>query len=193
MKCLRYNATTRNIEPELIPCLRRYGLDLVVYNPLAGGLFSGKYSATGADGLPAPPETGRFSDSVGAMGGMYRARYFRSSTFRALAVVEEAVARHAGLTMVETALRWLLHHSALRFAAHGQTAPGANDGIIIGVSSEEQLKANIKALEGGPLPDDVVKALDEAWLISKAESANYWHLDLKYTYDTKEALFGNKG
>jgi aflatoxin B1 aldehyde reductase len=31
-----YNAIQRNIETELIPACRRYGLDLVVYNPIAG-------------------------------------------------------------------------------------------------------------------------------------------------------------
>jgi len=37
-----YNAITRNIESELFVACRRYGLDIVIYNPLAGGLFSGK-------------------------------------------------------------------------------------------------------------------------------------------------------
>lgn len=32
----------RSIEVELIPACQRYGLDVVIYNPLAGGLFSGK-------------------------------------------------------------------------------------------------------------------------------------------------------
>jgi len=33
----RYNAITRMAESELIPTLRRFGLDYVVYNPVAGG------------------------------------------------------------------------------------------------------------------------------------------------------------
>ncbi|MCO5579480.1 hypothetical protein L7F22_033335 [Adiantum nelumboides] len=37
-----YNAMTRAIEEELVPCLRKYGIRLVVYNPLAGGLLTGK-------------------------------------------------------------------------------------------------------------------------------------------------------
>jgi len=45
-------------------------------------------------------------------------------------------------------------------------------------------------LEKGPLPDEVVQALDEAWNVSKADTPNYYHLDLKYTYDTRKALFG---
>lgn len=38
-----YNAITRSLEYELIPACKKYGLDVVVYNPIAGGLFSGKY------------------------------------------------------------------------------------------------------------------------------------------------------
>ncbi|AEO63674.1 uncharacterized protein THITE_2109213 [Thermothielavioides terrestris NRRL 8126] len=171
-----YNAITRAIEPELVVACRRYGLDIVVYNPIAGGLFSGKIKSK--DMVPAE---GRFSDKA-ASGRMYRDRYYRDSTFRALQVVEQAVEK-AGLTMIETALRWVVHHSALRVT-------DGNDGVIIGVSSLEQLEANLTDLEKGPLPDEVVRALDEAWAINKADAPVYWHKELKYTYDTREALFG---
>lgn len=173
-----YNALTRNIEPELLPALRRYGLDVVVYNPLAGGLLSGKIRSKD---MEAAPTEGRFSDTAKS-GRLYRDRYFKESTFRALEVVEKAVGE-AGLGMAEVALRWVVHHSALR-------VKGGNDGVIIGVSSVKQLEENLDHLEKGPLPEGVVKALDEAWKISKAESVNYWHKELKYDYDTREALFG---
>ena len=175
-----YNAITRSIEAELIPACRRYGLDIVIYNPIAGGLFSGKYKTTDI------PTSGRYSDAVGPMGGMYRKRYFKDSTFKALQIVEPAVQK-TGLTMVETALRWCLHHSALNVG--GLDGKG-NDGIIIGVSSFEQLEGNLKDCEKGPLPEEVLKALDEAWVVSKVDQPNYWHLDLRYTYDTRKALFG---
>jgi aflatoxin B1 aldehyde reductase len=127
------------------------------------------------------PASGRFSD-VAASGRLYRDRYFRESTFRALQVIEQAVQK-AGLTMIETALRWVVHHSALKIK-------DGNDGVIIGVSSLEQLDQNLTLLEKGPLPEELVKALDEAWAISKADTAPYWHKELAYTYDTEEALFG---
>jgi len=67
-----------------------------------------------------------------------------------------------------------------------------------------------KDLEKGPLPEEVVKTLDEAWIIAKAgkfsqccrsryarfadisfpESTVYYHGELKYGYDTQKALFG---
>ncbi|KAI6906948.1 Aldo/keto reductase [Hortaea werneckii] len=170
-----YNAITRSIEPELIPACRRYGLDIVVYNPIAGGIFSGKYKSTEV------PEEGRYSDKVGRMGAMYRTRYFKDATFEALRVIEPVVQKH-GLTLLETAFRWLTHHSQLNIKE------GGNDGIIIGVSSEQQLEGNLKDLEKGPLPDEVVKALDEAWMVAKPTTANYWHGEVDYKYDTREAL-----
>ena len=172
-----YNVITRNIEPELLPACRRYGLDVVVYNPIAGGLFSGKIKTK-----DMKPAEGRFSDAHGNTGVRYRDRYFHEGTFNALKVAEDAVAQH-GLTMIETALRWTVHHSGLKVT-------DGNDGIIIGVSSVEQLKENLDHLEKGPLPDGLVKALDQAWHVAKADSPNYWHGDLKYDYDPHQALFG---
>ncbi|KAK3326767.1 NADP-dependent oxidoreductase domain-containing protein [Apodospora peruviana] len=173
-----YNAITRSIETELVQACRRYGLDIVVYNPLAGGLFSGKIKTK--DMVPAE---GRYSDKH-HMGKMYRNRYFNDSTFRGLQVVEQAVEK-AGLSMIETAMRWVVHHSALKVV-------DGNDGVIVGISSKEQLVDNMDHFEKGPLPEEVVKALDEAWSITKVETPNYWHMEVKYGYDTQKALFGEE-
>lgn len=171
-----YNAITRSIEAELIPACRRYGLDVVIYNPVAGGLLTGKIKTKDT------PAEGRFSDSTTSLGAMYRKRYFKDDTFNALALLEP-VAEKQGLTLLEIAYRWLVHHSALNIK-------DGNDGIIMGVSNLAQMEANLKEVEKGPLPEEVLKALDEAWLLTKASTTNYWHLDLKYTYDTRKALFG---
>ncbi|XP_040613475.1 aflatoxin B1 aldehyde reductase member 2 isoform X2 [Mesocricetus auratus] len=45
-----YNATTRQVEKELLPCLRHFGLRFYAYNPLAGGLLTGKYKYEDKDG-----------------------------------------------------------------------------------------------------------------------------------------------
>lgn len=168
----------RNIETELVHACRRYGLDIVIYNPLAGGIFSGKYKTSE---LPAD---GRFGENS-STGTLYRGRYFRDATFDALEVIEPVVEKH-GLTLIETALRWVHHHSALNIGN------GGRDGILIGVSSFAQLEANLRDVQKGPLPEEVVEVLDQAWLITKATSAPYWHLDLKYTYNTQESLFKPK-
>ncbi|EGX95603.1 Aldo/keto reductase [Cordyceps militaris CM01] len=171
-----YNCITRHIEKELFVACRRYGLDIVVYNPLAGGLLSGKIKSQ-----DVVPESGRFSDEAGVLGDRYRARYFKDGVFRALQIAEEAVAKH-GLTLIETALRWSVHHSGLRMV-------GGNDGVILGVSSVEQLESNLDSIEKGPLPEDVVKALDRAWEAAKQDAAPYWHGTLEYSYNTQQALF----
>jgi aflatoxin B1 aldehyde reductase len=69
---------------------------------------------------------------------------------------------------------------------------GGRDGIILGVSSFAQLESNLRDIEKGQLPKEVVDALDQAWLITKATTPNYWHLELEYTYNTQEALFKPK-
>lgn len=38
-----YNALQRTVEPELFPCLRKYGISFYAFSPLAGGLLTGKY------------------------------------------------------------------------------------------------------------------------------------------------------
>jgi aflatoxin B1 aldehyde reductase len=53
-------------------------------------------------------------------------------------------------------------------------AKGGNDGVIIGVSSFPQLEGNLSDLEKGPLPEEVVQALDEAWMIAKASAPVYF-------------------
>ncbi|KAF2132363.1 aflatoxin B1 aldehyde reductase member 2 [Dothidotthia symphoricarpi CBS 119687] len=158
-----YNAITRAIETELVPCCRKYKIDIVVYNPLAGGLFSGKIKS--AD---IAPDEGRFSNKAERVGSMYRDRYFKDSTFKALQLIEATAQKH-DLTLLEIALRWCIHHSELK-----TRVKGGNDGVIIGVSRFEQLEGNLANLEKGPLPEEVVKTLDEAWMIAKASAPTYW-------------------
>ncbi|KAK9342117.1 NADP-dependent oxidoreductase domain-containing protein [Lipomyces starkeyi] len=144
----RYNVMSRDIEDELIPALRHYGLDLAVFSPLAGGLFSGKYTKQ-AD----IPRGGRFSSNT-AQGALYRSRYFKDAYWDAIQLIQPLAEKH-GLTLLEIALRWLVHHSQLKFAPGKELA---GDGIIVGVSSLKQLEDNINAIEGDLLPSDVVEA-----------------------------------
>ncbi|KAJ7046734.1 Aldo/keto reductase [Mycena alexandri] len=152
-----YNAITRAIEPELVPCCRKFGIRVVVYNPLAGGLFAGKLTS-----LTDAPTTGRFNTET-ASGKMYRDRYLRNGNFDALNHLKEVAAQH-DLRLTEIALRWCQHHSVL----------GEGDGVILGASSASQLKQNCEDSAKGPLPDAVVAAFDEAWEISKGTASTYW-------------------
>lgn len=63
-----------------------------------------------------------------------------------------SVASKHGISGHAAALRWTAHHSKLS-KTHG-------DSVIIGASSPQQLESNIDMIEQGPLPDDVVAALE---------------------------------
>ncbi|EIN07394.1 Aldo/keto reductase [Punctularia strigosozonata HHB-11173 SS5] len=153
-----YNAITRAIEPELVPCCRKYGIRIVVYNPLAGGFFAGKVPSVSAEA----PKGGRF-DPSSKMGEMYRARYLRDGYFQALELLKGVAEKHS-LRLTEIALRWCQHHSALT----------ETDGIILGASSAAQLEHNCEDSEKGPLPEEIIQALDEAWKIVLPSAPTYW-------------------
>ena len=138
-----YNALSRDIERELLPACRRLGIAVYVYNATCGGFVAGD------------ADSARFASSVHSE--RYRARYINEPFAQAVAVLKEAAARHA-LDPYDVALRWLVHHSALR--------PGV-DGVIIGCSSVSSLQKNVASARAGPLPADVVESLDRAALITK--------------------------
>lgn len=59
------------------------------------------------------------------------------------------------------------HHSSLK-RENG-------DGIIIGASSTKHMEENMVDLEMGPLPDDVVEALNKGWEKTRGITGRYWH------------------
>lgn len=155
-----YNVLTRALEEELVPCCRHYDIQIFVYNPLAGGILSGRYKSLEV------PDDGRFSDGISnAWGKVYRDRYFNRAYFDAIQYLTPIIEKH-GLTMIETAFRWLVHHSKL--------CPFDGDAIVIGASSVKQLESNLKDLQKDPLPDEVVQALNHAWDITRACAKTYW-------------------
>ena len=155
-----YNVLTRAIDDELIPCCRKYSIDIVVYNPLAGGVLTGKYKSKEA------PKEGRFSETDPRIGNMYRERYFKDANFEALRIIEPVAGKHE-LTLREIAFRWCVHHSKLNVT-------NGKDGVVIGVSSMKQLKENLEDLEKGHLPKEVFEALDQAWQVTKPSCPLYW-------------------
>lgn len=158
-----YNAIHRSVEPELFPCLRHYGMAFYNYNPLAGGYLTSRYTRNQED---SSVEKGSRFDPNSWQGKMYRARYWNDSMFDALDLLRPVAKKH-GLTEAECALRWMTHHSLLK-REHG-------DAVIIGASSTKHLEENLIDLEKGPLPDDVVEALDQGWEKTKSVSGKYWH------------------
>ncbi|MGP3933729.1 aldo/keto reductase [Nonomuraea sp. KM88] len=133
-----YNLLARRIEDEYAEFALAAGLRTMVYNPLGGGLLTGRHRFDQA------PEAGRFGDS--RLAAMYRRRYWDAELFRA---VEDlgAIARAAGMPLAELSLRWL----------SGRPVVSA---VLLGASSPAQLGANLAALAAGPLPADVAAACD---------------------------------
>ncbi|KAG2368644.1 NADP-dependent oxidoreductase domain-containing protein [Suillus spraguei] len=149
-----YNALERRAETELFPCLRHFGIRFYAYSPLASGLLAGKILSE------TDMQTNRWDPKVSSLAGMLRVKY---SPFIPILRELKVVLDKEGIPVSEAAYRWLQHHSRLQ--------PG--DGIIIGASSIDQLKNNLKENEGGPLPDEVVTSMEDAWGQAKGVAPHY--------------------
>lgn len=97
---------------------------------------------------------------------MYRQRYWNDTFFEALEILKPVAQAH-NLSLVEVALGWMVHHSQMK-KEHG-------DKVIIGASSTDQLTQNLEACERGPLPKEVLEAVDAAWEHVKPVQPKYFH------------------
>lgn len=149
----RYNLLYREIETELLPLLQDEGIGLMVYNPLAGGLLSGKYAAG-----QAPEEGTRFT--LGNAAAIYQQRYWHEAQLEAVARLK-AEAEKRGIELVSLAVAWVL------------ARPGVSTAII-GASRPEQLDANLAALDL-ELDDELLEICEAVWwtLPKRPVSAGY--------------------
>ena len=144
-----YNALARGVEQEYLACTRRYHVTNVCYNPLAGGLLSGKQS------LERGPLPGtRFDGNE-----RYLKRFWHQEYFQAVEALKR-IANGLGIALAELALRWLCHRE------------GA-DCVILGASKFAHLKQNIEASQAGPLPDETLEACDEVWSALRGPTPQY--------------------
>jgi aryl-alcohol dehydrogenase-like predicted oxidoreductase len=135
----RYNLLFRQIERELLPLCLEEGLGVLPYNPLAGGLLSGKH-----DRKRPPPEGTRFT--IGTASSMYQDRYWHEREFDTVSALAE-IAKETGTSLVTLAVAWVLANPAV-------TSP------IIGASRPEQLAASVAAVDF-ELAAEVKQRLDE--------------------------------
>ena len=163
-----YNPLTRRAEAELNDCLNHFGLRFYAYNPLCGGLLTGRYGR-----YEDAPTDGRFTHRPN-----YQGRYWKKSFFRGLEIIREA-AEKQGITTIEATYRWLAWHSMLN--------GDRGDAILIGASKLPHLLQNMDAIAAGALPEDVVRAFDAAWLTAKGDSPEYFTL-----YRGKGSVGGEK-
>lgn len=152
-----YNPLTRRAENELNACLDCFGMRFYAYNPICGGLLSGRYGK-----YEDAPTDGRFTHRPN-----YQNRYWKKSFFDAVEVIREA-SQAQGITTIEATYRWLGYHSML--------SGERGDAILIGASKLSHLRQNLSAMQAGPLPETVADAFERAWKISRADSPDYFTL-----------------
>lgn len=136
----RYNLLFREMERELLPMCRAEGLGVIPYNPIAGGMLSGKHQRSSS-----PTEGTRFT--LGSSAGLYQQRYWQDAAFDAVEKLQ-AIAADLGVALPTLAVAWVLRNPAI-------TAP------IIGASRPDQLDATLAAVDL-QLDDAVMQRLDEA-------------------------------
>ena len=135
----RYNLLFREIERELLPLALEEGVGVIPYNPLAGGLLTGKHRKG-----TAPTAGTRFT--LGSAAERYQDRYWHEREFDTVDALRP-LAEEAGVSLVTLSVAWVLAHPAI-------TAP------IIGASRPDQLDASLEAA-GLKLDADLKRRLDE--------------------------------
>ncbi|MEU6882036.1 aldo/keto reductase [Streptomyces sp. NPDC046712] len=130
-QCL-YNLYERRAEMEVIPAAQEYGLGVIPWSPLHGGLLGGVIKNEATGGRRA---SGRTAEALA------------DTAVRAQVQAYEDLLDKHGLEPGETALAWLL------------TRPGIT-GPIVGPRTAGQLESALRALEL-ELSDEVLAALDE--------------------------------
>jgi 1-deoxyxylulose-5-phosphate synthase len=135
----RYNLLFRQIEREMLPYCGEDGVGVIPYNPIAGGLLSGKHV-----GSAPPPDGSRFT--LGSAGAMYQERYWHEREFGTVEQLR-SLAGEAGLDLVTMSVAWVLANPVI-------TAP------IIGASNPGQLDASLAAVDV-TLDGDLKARLDD--------------------------------
>lgn len=139
----RYNLLFRMIEEDLVPMALDEGVGIITYNPLAGGMLTGRYK-----GETNPEEGSRFALGNNA-GVLYQERYWQKTTFE---VVDRYLAwcKEHGLDPISTAVHWVTQQPGITSA-------------IIGASRAEQLEGSLRASDVADLTEEELNWLDELW------------------------------
>lgn len=133
-----YNLLARGIEQEYLPFCKEFGIATVVYNPLAGGLLTGKQTRE------RPAVGTRFDNNQ-----MYLDRYWHPAYFDAVDRLQE-IAAGAERSMIDLALNWLLFHTPA-------------DCVILGSSKIEQLEQCLDVFGRAALDAETITAVDQVW------------------------------
>ena len=131
-----YSMLNRWIEKDLLDELEAQGMGCIVFTALAQGLLTDRY----LDGIPEDSRAARSESTI------EQDHLDEATLAHVRALNEIALAR--GQKLAQLALQWALRDSRVTSA-------------VIGASSVQQLDTNLDALEGPPLTDQELKAIDE--------------------------------
>ena len=165
-----YNCLTRQVELELFPVLRKFGIRFYAYNPLAGGILTGKHKRDEDVSKASKEPAGRFQNNKN-----YVDRYWKNSVFdsvdklKTLLEAEQEVSDSElkGITLAQSSLLWLMNHSQLN--------GDKGDGILVGASTLAHLESNLEAFGAFQrsaadglekkllLPQEMLDVMDQAW------------------------------
>lgn len=126
-----YSMLTRGIEAEMIPVCQKYGVGVLPFFPLESGVLTGKYTV----GQAAPAGT-RLATSE------HLANQFMTNAKVAKATQLDAIAKTAGLDLIDLAFAWLLRDAVV-------------PSVIAGASNAAQIARNAQAV-GAKLDSDLL-------------------------------------
>jgi aryl-alcohol dehydrogenase-like predicted oxidoreductase len=137
-----YNVLLRQLDVEYFPFARKYKLHTTVYNPLAGGLLSGRHSRDGST-----QKGSRFDKNR-----LYQGRYFTDAMFDRVDALE-ALAKAEQMSLVQLSYAWIAGATGV-------------DSILLGPASVQQLDESVTACRRGLTPEvrGVIDALYRTWM-----------------------------
>ena len=127
----QYNMLDRNVEKELVPCCRAYGVGILPYQPLANGFLTGKYRRG-----QTPPQGSRLATMPDRAAPLLTA-----TNFDILEALESFTAER-GHSVLELAFAWLLANPVV-------------SSVIAGATTPEQVEANAKCADWHLTPQDM--------------------------------------
>jgi aryl-alcohol dehydrogenase-like predicted oxidoreductase len=128
---MHYSLLARDVERDVVPMMRRYGLGMTVWSPLASGFLSGKYTRES------------LSDPDNHYAGFDILPFDKEHGFAVVDQLRTIASRHDS-SVAQTALAWLLARSSVT-------------SVLVGASKLAQLEDNLGAAEVRLTPDDIAE------------------------------------
>ncbi|KAI0454659.1 Aldo/keto reductase [Xylaria acuta] len=149
----QYNLICRTYEATLLPFLRKHDIAFAAFSPLAQGMLTSKL--TFAENQDEDLKGTRFDTAKDNMYGLNARRWYDKPSFHDAIRKMKSACEPYGLDTTDAAMRWIVNHSILDGTR--------GDGIIIGPRNKEQCDKYIQGIQGGPLPEELVKTLNGLW------------------------------